>query len=91
MKNSLDYQPDHYEIRIQGILDTVWSDWLECQKVVHTRNNETILTCLITDQTALHGLLAKIRDLNLKLISVARVEFETDENKVESHEDKNQL
>ncbi len=90
MKNLSDVLPEPYEIRIQGILDPKWSDWLECQKVIQTPNGETILSCLITDQTALHGLLAKIRDMNLKLISVTRVDLESDENEVESHEDKKQ-
>lgn len=74
MKNSSDILPEFFEIRIQGILDPKWSDWLECQKVIQTPNGETILSCQVTDQAALHGLLAKIRDMNLKLISVSRVE-----------------
>jgi hypothetical protein len=88
-KNSLDLQPERYEIRIQGILDPCWSEWLGCPDVTHT-TKETILSCVIPDQAALHGLLAKIRDMNLKLNSVTRVEFEADENEVESHEDKKQ-
>ena len=77
-----------YEIRIQGILDPIWLEWFECQQITHTEH-ETILSCALQDQAALHGLLAKIRDLNLKLISVNRVEFLSDEIEDESHEDKN--
>jgi len=67
-------QPERYEIRIQGHLNFRWSEWLGCQEMTHTRSGETILYCLIPDQPALHGLLAKIRDMNLKLLSVSRVE-----------------
>jgi len=66
-----DIQSESYEIRVEGILDTCWSEWLNCQSVIHT-SGETVLSCVIQDQTALHGLLAKIRDMNLKLISVTR-------------------
>jgi hypothetical protein len=70
---SKDIQPELYEIRIQGILDPVWTEWFECNAMNHLRN-ETILSCPIQDQTALHGLLAKIRDMNLILISVTRLD-----------------
>jgi len=78
-KRYLEIKPERYEIRIQGVLDTRWSEWLECANMTHTAG-ETILFCKIQDQTALHGLLVKIRDMNLKLISFARVDFEPDEN-----------
>jgi hypothetical protein len=86
---SIEIPPEYYEIRIQGILDPVWSEWLQCKDVTHIEN-ETTLSCVFQDQTALHGFLARIRDMNLKLISVTRVEVEDDENEVKSHEDKNQ-
>ncbi len=82
MRNSSDILPEPYEIRLQGILDPKWSDWLECQKVIQTPDGETILSCLVTDQTALHGLLAKIRDMNLKLISVTRVEVKPNHDEI---------
>jgi len=65
-------QPEVYEIRIQGILDPAWSEWLDCSKMTHI-TSETILSCVIQDQAMLHGLLAKIRDMNLKLISITRL------------------
>jgi hypothetical protein len=73
--SSHDIRPEHYEIRIQGYLNPRWSEWLGCQQLIHTKTGETILTCLILDQAALHGLLAKIRDMNLKLLSVSCVEI----------------
>ena len=86
--NSSGSQIETYEIRIQGILDPCWSDWLGCPDFIHTEAGATVLFCVLQDQAALHGLLAKIRDMNLKLISVTRVEFISDENEDESNEDK---
>ena len=74
-------RPEPYELRIQGHLSAHRSEWLGCQKLVLTNTGETILTCLIPDQSALHGLLAKIRDMNLKLISVNLVESVTTDDK----------
>jgi len=57
-----------YAIRIKGCLDTRWSAWFE--DMTHTGDGDTILHGPVADQAALHGLLAKVRDLNLKLVSV---------------------
>ncbi len=62
--------PDYYEIKIKGYLDPRWSDWFMGLKVTHLDGNMTLLSGLLPDQTALHGLLERIRDLNLKLISI---------------------
>ena len=67
-------KPDRYEIRIQGHLASCWSEWLGCPNFSHTTKGETILSCRVPDQAALHGLLAKIRDMNLKILSVNRIE-----------------
>ena len=60
-----------YAIRVKGLLDPHW-DWLENLTVTHLKTGETLLSGLINDQAALHGLLARIRDLNLTLIAVNR-------------------
>ncbi|HET7089692.1 MAG TPA: hypothetical protein VFL17_13670 [Anaerolineae bacterium] len=65
-----------YEIRVKGHLDPRWSEWFQGLTVTRTASGETILSGSIVDQAALHGLLAKIRDLNLTLISVTRAEAE---------------
>ena len=65
---------DYYEIRIQGTLDFRWEEWFEGLSVMHTKTHETILSGRIADQAALHGVLARIRDLNLTLLSVKRIE-----------------
>ena len=64
-----------YEIKIKGVLDDHWEQWFEGMTLEHRKNAETGQDCTliigpIADQPALHGLLAKIRDLNLTLISV---------------------
>ena len=58
------------EIRVKGQIDEHWSEWFEDLTITHTDQGETLLTGLVTDQPALHGLLAKVRDLGLPLLSV---------------------
>ena len=65
-----------YRITIKGHLDSEWSDWFDGLTITMVHNGETILTGPIVDQTALHGVLIKIRDLGLPLLSLTRVEPE---------------
>ena len=58
------------EIRIEGQLDKNWAEWLENISVSHIGGNETVLTGTVGDQAALYGLIAKLRDLGLTLLSV---------------------
>ena len=58
------------EIRIKGRIASHWSDWFEGLTVTHTDSDETVLTGEVLDQAALFGLLARVRDLGLALISV---------------------
>jgi hypothetical protein len=60
----------HYEIRVEGELDARWSDWFEGLEVTSDASGQTIIRGPVADQAALHGLLARVRDLGLKLISV---------------------
>ncbi len=67
-----------YEIKVQGHLDHLWEHWFEGMKLSHVENGEsgepcTLISGPVMDQPALHGLLIKIRDLNLLLISVRRI------------------
>ena len=63
-----------YEIRIRDRLDEDWVEWFDTMTLTHTGEGQTILTGPVADQAALHGLLSRISDLNLTLISVTQVE-----------------
>jgi hypothetical protein len=63
-----------YEIRVEGILDECWSDWFDGMQVTSHPDGVTVIAGPVTDQAALHGLLAKVRDLGRPLISVRRVD-----------------
>jgi hypothetical protein len=67
---------DVYRIRVKGVLDEEWSEWFEGMRVKPQRGGETLLTGPVADQAALHGLLHKIRDMGLPLLSVRRVDME---------------
>jgi hypothetical protein len=67
-------QPMIYQIRIEGHLDAQWTDWFSGLAVTLEENGDTLLTGPIADQAALFGLLKKVRDLGLPLVSLNRVE-----------------
>jgi len=67
---------DVYRITIKGHLDDDWSDWFDGLTITKVDNGETILSGPIVDQTALHGVLIKIRDLGLPLVGLSRIESE---------------
>ena len=66
-----------YEIRLKGRLDGRWSDWFDGLSFTHASDGTTIIRGSVADQAALHGLLGKVRDLGLPLISVMHVEPES--------------
>jgi hypothetical protein len=63
-----------YQIRIKGHLGPQWADWFGGLTITLEDNGETLLTCPVADQAALYGLLRKVRDLGLPLISVTRAQ-----------------
>jgi hypothetical protein len=63
-----------YEIRIEGHLGPQWTDWFGGLTITQEDNGDTLLTGPVLDQAALHGLLKRVRDLGMPLISVVRVE-----------------
>ena len=67
-------QPIVYQVRLKGYLDPRWTDWFGGLTVTLEDNGDTLLTGPVTDQAALYGLLKKVRDLGIPLVSVNRVE-----------------
>ncbi|MCK0112581.1 hypothetical protein MWU75_10560 [Ornithinimicrobium sp. F0845] len=67
------HEPDRVEIRLRGHLDERWSSWFDGLTVELEADGVTLLRGRVADQSALHGLLARLRDLGIPLISVAVV------------------
>ena len=74
------HSPSHYQIKVKGRLGSQWADWFEGMTIASERGVTTI-TGKVVDQAALHGLLIRVRDLGLHLISVERVEPEQNNKK----------
>ena len=64
-----------YEIRLEGHLDTRWAAWFDGMALTHDGDGTTLIHGPVADQAALHGLLAKVRDVGLPLVSVHQVEL----------------
>ena len=71
----------NYQIRIKGHLGAQWAEWFDGLTITLENNGDTLLTGIITDQSKLHGLLKKIRDLGMPLISIADVNSDEVNNK----------
>lgn len=65
-------EPAVYQIRVKGHLDAQWGAWFGGMTVTQAAHGETLITGLVADQAALHGLLRKVRDLGLPLLSLTR-------------------
>jgi hypothetical protein len=76
-------QPVVYQITIKGHLGHQWTDWFEGLTITLEDNGDTLLTGPVVDQAALHGLLKKVRDLGMPLVSVSPLEpSQTDQSQV---------
>jgi hypothetical protein len=73
------HEPALYEIRLKGHLDDRWATWFGDLTLTREDNGETLLTGPVIDQAALHGLLRKVRDLGMPLLSVTRVRLGQDD------------
>jgi hypothetical protein len=67
-------EPARYELHVQGVLEPRWSAWFEGLQVSSDERGQTTITGPVADQAALHGLLAKVRDLGLPLLSVRQID-----------------
>jgi hypothetical protein len=65
--------PGQYAIRIQGHLEARWADWFDGMRLTHDSDGTTVIQGPVADQAALHGLLRRVRDLGLPLLSVNRM------------------
>jgi hypothetical protein len=74
----------HYEIRVEGTLDSCWEAWFDGLRI-RTERSETVISGLLIDQAAVHGVLAKIRDLGLCLISAQRLDVTFADDPVSHH------
>ena len=72
--------PPEYEIRIRGHLAPHWQHWFDAMTITPEPNGDTILTGTVIDQAALHGLLRKLRDLGLPLLSITQLAPEHDDS-----------
>jgi hypothetical protein len=88
MRNKLEPKPTPsqtvvYQIRIKGCLDSQWTDWFGGLTVTLEEDGDTLLTGPVVDQAALYGLLKKVRDLGMPLVSVNSVEpGQTDQSNI---------
>jgi len=69
-------QPEVYEICIKGHLGCQWTDWFEGLTITLEDTGDTLLAGPVTDQAALYGVLKKVRDLGMSLLSVNRIQFD---------------
>jgi len=74
VSNKRNEKATNYQIKIEGQLGSQWSDWFEGLSISHEQDGTTLLTGPVADQSALHGLLKKVRDLGMPLVSVNRME-----------------
>ncbi len=72
-------QHERYDIRLKGHLPSRWAAWFDGMRLTHESDGSTVIHGVVADQAALHGLLQKVRDVGLPLISLTRVESDQPE------------
>jgi hypothetical protein len=80
--------PVVYEIRIGGQLGPQWMDWFDGLSILVEENGETVITGLVADQAALFGLLKKVRDLGVPLLSVNQVQYDETHQTIQKRNEK---
>ncbi len=81
MSTGHQHNPGRYEIRLKGHLDSRWAAWFDGLNLTNESDGTTVIHGPVVDQAALHGLLQKLRDTGLPLVSVTQVEPQTHERK----------
>jgi hypothetical protein len=66
--------PACYQVRVEGVLDGSWSEWFEGLQI-RNQGGDTVLSGILPDQPALHGILDRVRDLGLSIIAVQRLPY----------------
>jgi hypothetical protein len=74
MPSGADNGPGRFEIRLKGHLDPRWTSWFDGMAVSNVTDGTTVIRGYVVDQSALHGLLHKVRDIGLPLVSVVRID-----------------
>lgn len=69
---------ERYRIELQSVLNSNWADWLGNLEITNTATGNTVLVGEVVDQSALHGLLARIRDLGVPIVSIQRLPATTE-------------
>ena len=81
-------KPVYYEIRLKGQLDARWAEWFEGLTITLEENGHTLLKGPVVDQAALHGLLKRVRDLGMTLVSVNQIQFQETRKNISKKENK---
>ena len=79
-------QPIVYQVRLEGHLSRQWTEWFEGLTITLEEDGSTLLTGTVIDQAALHGLLKKVRDLGIPLLSINSVGISPQDNEKATHE-----
>jgi hypothetical protein len=74
MSTGMDHAPGRYEIRVRGHLESRWAAWFDGMSLTHESDGTTSIHGPVVDQAALYGLLQKLRDVGLPLVSVAQLD-----------------
>jgi hypothetical protein len=74
------------EIRVKGQIDEHWSEWFEGLTITHAETEESVISGVLADESAVYGLITKIRDLGLHLVSVKNTNHEEDSKEIVKEE-----
>jgi hypothetical protein len=79
------------EIHVKGQIDEHWSEWFEGLNITHTETGESVLSGVLADEAAVYGLITKIRDLGLNMVSIINTHHDNDSKEIRKEEQQNQM